>query len=157
MAICGLALAVTTACSSSSEKEASPSTSATSAGPTTTARPVDTSFTGQGSAQFCSLAKTYTDRFANVGAATTPAQLKTVVQDGRAAINDAAAAAPAEIKPDVQVIADAFGSLVNGLDKVNYDVTKVSAEAFAPLQAPQFQASSTRFQAYTTKVCGITG
>ena len=35
----------------------------------TTVRPVDTSFTGQNSAQFCNLAKTYNDRFTSVGSA----------------------------------------------------------------------------------------
>lgn len=155
-----LALVVLGGCSSgSSKKQASPSTSTPAAtapgGPTTTIRPVDTSFTGQNSAQFCGLAKTYNDRYSNLGPTNTPAQLKTVVQDGRTAINAAASAAPAEIKPDVQVLADAFGSVYNELEKVNFDATKVSLTAFAPLQTPQFQQSTVRFQAYLQKVCGI--
>lgn len=160
LVVCALALVVLSACSSGDKKQASPTTSAgpasTAAGPTTTLRPVDTSFTGQNSAQFCSLAKTYNDRFANVTAASTPAQMRSVAQDGRTAINQAVSAAPAEIKPDVQVIANAFTSLFNELEKVNFDATKLQPSAFAPLQTPEFQTSSTRFQAYTTKVCGIT-
>jgi hypothetical protein len=46
--------------------------------------------------------------------------------------------------------------LYNELDKVNFDITKLQPSAFASLQTPEFQTASTRFQAYTTKVCGIT-
>jgi hypothetical protein len=161
MATYGVVLVVSVvlaACSGSNGKKlATPSSSTTpvATGPTTTIRPVDTSFTGQNSAQFCALAKTYNDRFGNVGTASTPAQLRTVTQDGRTAINQAAAAAPSEIKPDVQVLADAFGTLFTELDKVNFDPTKVSAAAFAPLQTPQFQTSTVRFQAYLKSVCGV--
>lgn len=157
LAACGLVVLLLAGCSSGGGKKvASPSASApASTGPTTTVRPVDTSFTGQNSAQFCTLAKTYNDRFSNVGSASTPAQLKSVTQDGRTAIDQAAAAAPAEIKPDVQVLANAFGTLFTELEKVNFDPTKISAAAFAPLQAPEFQASTLRFQAYLKSVCGV--
>jgi hypothetical protein len=153
-----LALVVLAGCSGSNGKKlAAPSTSTSqvATGPSTTIRPVDTSFSGQNSAQFCALAKTYNDRSGNVGTASTPAQLRAVTQDGQTAINQAAAAAPAEIKPDVQVLAAAFGTLFTELDKVNFDPTKVSAAAFAPLQTPEFQASTVRFQAYLKSVCGV--
>ena len=159
-AVGALALAVLAGCTSS-EKEATPGTGAgsvtTAAGPTTTVRPVDTSFSGQNSEQFCALAKTYNSQVTNVGANQTAAQLKTTVESGRTAINAAAAAAPPEIKPDVQVLADALGTLFTELEKVNFDPTKVSLSAFASLQTPQFQASTTRFQAYLRSVCGVTG
>jgi len=115
---------------------------------------VDTSFTGKDSAQFCTLAKTYTNR-SKPDPAATPAQLRAVTQEGRTAIDQAAAAAPAEIKPDVQVLAKAFGTLFSELEKVNFDATKVSAGAFTPLGTPEFQASTIRFQAYIKNVCGI--
>ena len=161
LAACGVALVLLTGCSRGGGKDtaSSPTTTAAPAatGPSTTVRPVDTSFTGQNSAQFCTLAKTYNDRFSNVNAAATPAQLRTVTQEGRTAINQAVTAAPAEIKPDVQVIATAFTALFTELEKVNFDVSKVSPAALGSLQAPEFQASTTRFQAYLRSVCGITG
>jgi len=151
-------MAVLAGCSGGDKKPAAAPTSAPAAtGPTTTARPVDTSFTGVNSGPFCGLAKTYNDRFTNVGAAATPAQLRTVAQDGRTAINQALTAAPAELKADVQVLADAFGSLFNELDKVNFDASKVSVAAFAPIQAPEFQTATIRFQAYVKNVCGVAG
>jgi hypothetical protein len=158
-----LTLAVLAGCSSSGDgkKQASPSTSVpgstVAGGPTTTGRPVDTSFTGKDSAQFCALAKTYTDRSTKVDPASTPAQLRSVTQEGRTAIDQAAAAAPAEIKPDVQVLANGFGTLFTELEKVNFDASKVSAAAFSPLGTPEFQASTVRFQAYIKNVCGISG
>ncbi len=156
---CGLALVLLTGCSSGGGKDTASSTPTTAApaatGPSTTVRPVDTSFTGQNSAQFCTLAKTYNERFSNVNAASSPAQLRTAAQEGRTAINQAASAAPAEIKPDVQVIATAFTALFTELEKANFDVSKMSPAALSSLQAPEFQASTTRFQAYLRTVCGI--
>jgi hypothetical protein len=162
VAVCGLFVVILGGCSSGGgSKAASPTTVAgattTAAGPTTTVRPVNTSFSGQNSAQFCTLAKSYNDQSKNVSGASTPAQLRQVTQDGRTAITAAVAAAPAEIKPDVQVLSDAFNALFTELEKVNFDPTKISAAALAPLQAPQFQASTTRFQAYLRSVCGVTG
>lgn len=132
-------------------------TAGAASGPPTTLRPVDTSFTGQDSVQFCKLAKTFDTQFANLGAATTSAQLRQVVQDGRTALNLAATVAPAEIKADVQVLAAAFGSIFTELEKANFDTTKFSSAAFAAFQAPQFLTSTMRFQAYLHNVCGVTG
>jgi hypothetical protein len=156
LATCGLAAALLAGCSSDDNKATTaPTTAGTTAaaGPTTTVRPVDTSFTGQNSGQFCDLAKTYNDRFAKVGAATTPAQLKTVSQDARNAISQAAAVAPSEIKNDATIVSNGFSSLFTELDKANYDVTKVSPGAFGALQSPEFQTASIRLQAYLANVC----
>ena len=161
MAACGVAMLVMSGCSSDGKEGASPTTSSPSSTPaprpTTTVRSVDTSFSGQNSAQFCSLAKTYNDRFTSVGTASTPAQLRSATQDGRTAINQAVSAAPAEIKPDVQVLANAFAAMFTELERVNFDPSKVSVAALTPLQAPEFQAATIRFQAYVHGVCGLTG
>ena len=160
LATCALALGMLGGCSSGDgEPDAAPTTAGgsatTVAGPATTVRPVDTNFTGQDSAQFCTLAKTYNERFAGVDANATPAQLRTVAQEGRTAIDQTVTAAPAEIKPDVQVVASAFGALFTELERVGFDVSRLSPSAFAALQTPEFQASTTRFQAYLPNVCGV--
>ena len=159
LAACGIALVLMAGCSGDSDdgkSQASP-TPTSAPGPSTTARPVDTSFTGQNSAQFCALSKTYTDRFSNVGPGSTPAQLRTATQEGRTAINQAAAAAPSEIKPDVQVIANVFTGLFAELERVNFDIGKLAPASLGSLQSPEFQASTTRFQAYLRTVCGVGG
>ena len=152
LATCGLALLLLPGCSSG-DKDAAPPTSR----PGDPATTVDNRFTGQGSAEFCNLARTYNDRFTKIDARATPAQLRTAAREGQAAIAQAVNAAPAEIKPDVQVISTAFGSVLDELEKVNFDASKLTLTAFAKLQAPEFATSTQRFQAYAANVCKITG
>lgn len=150
---CGVALLVLTGCRSGDGKDQATPTTSAPGGPSTTVRPVDTSFTGLNSAPFCALAKTYNERFANLNTGSSPAQLRAATAEGRTAITQAAAAAPAEIKSDVQTIANTFTTILSELEKVNFDVAKMSPTAVASLQAPEFQASTTRFQAYLRSVC----
>ncbi len=158
LAACGLALLVLTACSSGDDdNDAAPAATTAPAGPATTAASTSPTFTGQGSAEFCNLARTYTDRSATVGnpSAMTPAQLRTLANEGRTAITQAANTAPPEIKPDVQLIATTFTALIAELEKVNYDFSRLTPATFAPLQAPEFARASQRFQAYNRDVCKI--
>ncbi len=159
LAACAVALLVLAGCSGGGDDKAAPTTSApagtAATGPTTTVRPVNTSFTGQNSAEFCNLARTYNDRSTSVSPNATPAQLRTVAREGQAAITQAVNSAPAEIKPDVQVLANTFGALLTELEKVNYDIARLPPAALQSLQAPEFQQSTTRFQAYVRTVCGV--
>lgn len=161
LAACGAALLVLAGCSGGIDRRTAPTTLTTVgagvSGPTTTALPVNTSFTGQDSAKFCALAKTYNEGFTKVGANPTPAELRVVAREGQTAISNAISAAPAEIKKDVEVLASAFTALLNELEKVNFEVAKVAPAAFSQLQSPEFQQSTTRFQAYSRTVCGLTG
>lgn len=156
----GLALAILAGCSSGGDDDpaASPTTVATGggAGVTTTLRPVDTSFTGQGSAEFCRLAQTYSTR-STVTGQSTPAQLRAQATEGKTAIAQAVNAAPAEIKADVQTLSTVYGAFVTELEKLNYDATKLTAASLAPLQAPEFGRASQRFTVYVRDVCKITG
>ena len=129
----------------------------TAAGTATTVRPVDTSFTGANSAQFCGLARTFNERFSKVTTNPTPAELRTVSREGQAAINQALNAAPAEIKKDVEVIATGFGGLLTELEKVNFEAARLPPSALNALTAPEFAQSSTRFQAYLRNVCRVAG
>ncbi len=148
---CLVALVALGGCSDSKDDNAATTASSS---PLTTTRPVDTSFTGQNSAEFCALAKTYTDRFTGVGSNATPAQLRTLAREGQTAITQAVNAAPAEIKTDVQVISNTFGGLLAELEKVNFEAARMPATAFNGLSSPEFTASTTRFQAYIRTVCG---
>jgi hypothetical protein len=156
---CGVALALLAGCSGGDDKDAASDSSVppSSVAPATTVRPVDTSFTGQNSAQFCTLAKTYTDRFSSVGTNPSPAQLRTLVREGQTAITQAVNAAPAEIKRDVELLATTFSGLIAEMEKVNYEVARVPPAALSQLSTPEFQTSTTRFQTYIRSVCGITG
>ena len=159
LAACAVALVVMTGCSGGDDDKdsASNTTTPAAAGPTTTALTTNTSFTGQNSAQFCTLAKTYTERFGKVGATPTAAELRTLAREGQTAITQAVNAAPAEIKRDVEVISTAFNTLVSELEKVNYDAPRLPPAAFSSLSAPEFTQATTRFNAYVRNVCGVTG
>jgi hypothetical protein len=158
VAACGLALLVMAGCSGGDGGDsASDTTAPPAAGPTTTVRPVETSFTGQNSTQFCTLARTYTERFGGVSANPTAAQLRTLTREGQTAITQAVNAAPAEIKTDVEVISRGFNTLVTELEKVNFEAARLPPAAFGALSAPEFIQATTRFQSYVRTVCGITG
>ena len=154
---CGLVLILLTACSGDDDdKDAAPTTSA----PAVTAAPGSTTaptFTGQNSAQFCGLARTYNERFTSVGANPTPAQLRTVAREGQTAISQAVTTAPGEIKADVEVLARTFTTLLGELEKVNFEIQRLPPAALQSLSAPDFQASTQRFQIYLRDVCKVGG
>ena len=157
LAACGVALLVLAGCSGGDDDDAAAPTTVPSTAPSTstTVRPVDTSFTGENSAEFCALARTYTDRFTSVGPNATPAQLRTVAVEGKTAITQAVNAAPAEIKPDVEVISNTFGALLRELERVDFEINRLPPDAVQALQAPEFAQATTRFQAYSRDVCGV--
>lgn len=159
LAACGVALLVLAGCRGDGDGDAAPTTSAppgtAAGGPTTTARPVDSSFTGQNSAQFCALARTYNERFTKVGTNPSAAELRTVAREGQTAITQAVSTAPAEIKADVQVLATTFGGLLSELEKVDFEAARLPPAAFTELSSLEFQTATTRFQAYIRTVCGV--
>ena len=106
-------------------------------------------FTGQGSEDFCKLARDYSAQIRAVGAnVTNPAQLKNVLAEVEPAVRKAVAEAPGEIKPDVEYLADAFKKIRDSLESgAQLDV--------ATLSDPQFQTSADRVTRYGREVCGI--
>ncbi len=138
-----------------SESSAPPTTTTTVAAGTATPGSIDTNFTGEGGETFCNLARTYSQRLDKLGT-TDPTQLKPVAEEAETAIREARAAAPAEIKGDVEVVAAASTAFFQQLARVNYDLTKMPPDAAAGLQKPEVQASAQRVEAYSQKICGIT-
>lgn len=150
LATMALLTVVLVACGGDSD-DAQPST------PTTAAVPgsVDTDFSGKDGEKFCSLVRSNLPRLDQLGT-TDPAKLKALVEEAETVFKDAAAAAPSEIKADVQVTAAAYSAFIRQLGQVNYDITKLSPDSLSGLQRPEVQASAQRLSAYTEKVCGIT-
>lgn len=149
-------IALSTSCSGGSDDASSPATSAattTLSQPSTTLRPVDTSFTGVGSADFCNLGKAFNDRFTNIGTPSTPAQLRTAMGEARNAITQAVAVAPPEIRTDMQVLSTAIGEFFSALDRVNFDANRLDLSSLRAFQAPEFVTASLRLEAYLKNVC----
>ena len=78
---CLVAVLPLAACSSAGDDDSRAGTS-TSVGPTTTVRPVDTSFTGQGSEQFCQFLATFSAGSQNVGPGREPRRARGQLQLG---------------------------------------------------------------------------
>jgi len=131
-----------------------PTTTVASAGSAAT-QPVDTTFTGKGSGEYCKLAKTYADAQSKLGPTNTTPDLRQLFQDAARDIKAAVAVAPAEIKNDVQVVADGFNALVTSLASVNYDFTRLTPDLIARFQSKEFMDASTRVAAYSRTVCGV--
>jgi hypothetical protein len=152
----GLPLAFSACSGGSSDKQASPA-SATTAAPSAGAatQPVNTSFTGSGSDDYCKLARDYSDSAKKFNAPTTPDQLRAVFHEAQTDIQSALAVAPPEIKADVQTIATGLSSIVAAMEAANYDVTRLATTP--PSLPANFDAASQRIDAYTRDVCHLPG
>jgi len=148
----GVAAAIgLTACGGSSTKTVA---APTTLPPTTAA--VTTIVLGhdQAGTPFCMLAKTYTDKYSTLlSSAADPVKLKAATTDAEAAIRQAQATAPADIKPDVTVVATTAAQVLAALQKNNFDITKTPE--VAKLQDPAFQASFAKLNQYGQAHCGI--
>jgi hypothetical protein len=144
------AVLVLTACGGGDSDESASATASTTP-PTTTAP----SFSGSGSAQFCGLVKTYSDRLSGLSRAnSTTAQVRQFATELGSAIQQAVAVAPAEIKADVTIVAAAAADYLAGLQRAGYDFNRIPAESLQKFQAPDVQAATQRLQAYGQTVCG---
>lgn len=139
-------------CSDDKDDAASTSTS-TGVGTATTVRPVDTSFTGQGSGDFCRLITTFTAEQEKVSPTASAAELEAAFEESLTSINQAAEVAPAEIKGDVVAVAESIKAVEQAMSDAGYDVNKVDASALASLQSGTFLNSVTRLGSYLTTVC----
>ncbi len=80
--------------------------------------------------------------------------LATALKDGQDAIDHA----PAEVKPDLQTIQNAVKSFTDALAKVDYDATRLGADALSAVGAfntAEFQQATARSQTYVADKCGI--
>jgi hypothetical protein len=157
-AACLVALLAFAGCSDSKKDDAASTTTSTSAATTaTTARPVNTSFTGEGSAEFCGFIASFTTESQTVSPTATPAELEASFRESLDSLDKAEAVAPAEIKPDVEAIADTFDKVEAAASAAGFDLKKVDASSLLALQSPGFLQSVTRLQAYTTNICHLAG
>ena len=142
------------ACGGKSNGSASGTTTAAQASGAPGTQPVDTRFTGVGSADYCKLARKYQEAQSKVGQGATP-DLRQLFQDAASDIQSAVAVAPAEIKADVTTVAQGFTALVTALNNANYDFTRLSPDIIVRFQSQEFMAASTRVAAYAKNICGI--
>ena len=127
------------------------------AAPATTAAPPPTTAAvgnDQAGTPFCGLARTYTEKFSTIlASANDPVRLRAVTTDAEAAIRQAQATAPAEIKSDVTVVATTARQVLTALQKNNFDLAGTSE--ITKLQEPAFQTSLANMNRYARAHCGV--
>jgi hypothetical protein len=140
-----------------SSTKAAPRASTTATTATTVVPTSAFSFSGADSARFCEFTRTYYDRFAKLLVGLTgradKGELRRVVEELTGATREAVAVAPAEIKADMQTVADAATEVVAALDRADFDSSKVPPDVAARLQAPEVKVARDRVDAYVRKVC----
>ena len=157
VAIASFAALVALAGCSDDKKDAASSTTSSSAAPLTTVRPVDTSFTGVGSAEFCAFIPSLLDASQSVPASATPAQIQQGLETSLAAFDEAVAVAPPDIKDAVVTISDAVKRVASALEAADYDATKIDPAAAQGLLEDRFSDASVRLKAYLDKFCTPAG
>ncbi|MGI9023649.1 MAG: hypothetical protein ACR2HV_10575 [Acidimicrobiales bacterium] len=89
--------------------------------------------------------------------ATSPEAMRQAFEGSRARSEDTVAVAPAEIRPDLQVLAAAVAKVSDALAAANYDISAVGPEAgiIETFGSPEVQQAATRTVAYVKEHCGI--
>lgn len=126
------------------------------AAPAPTSAPTTTAAVGndQAGTPFCGLARTYTEKFSTLlTVANDPVRLRAASTDAEAAIRQAQATAPPEVKPDVTVVATTAGQVLAGLQKNNFDLSRTSE--VTKLQEPAFQTALANLNRYARARCGV--
>ena len=115
----------------------------------------DTNFSGEGSGDFCDLAKKYEEDFEDTDEAGESADLAKEFEELTDAIDKLAAEAPDEIAKDTETIATAFSEYNDLLKKYEYDFTKIPQEEQdeISIENPDVDAASNRVESYFEKVC----
>ena len=142
-----------TACGGGDDDDAAP---ATTTAPATTAAPAaDVRGNDQAGTPFCQLARTYTEKSSTLlAAANDPPRLRAATTDAEAAIRQAQATAPAEIKTDVTTVATAAREVLTLLERNNFDLSR-TPEAVGKLTEPKFQTSLANLNRYARAHCGV--
>lgn len=61
--------------------------------------------------------------------------------------------APSQLQAEARVLAEAFGDLVEALEAVGYDVTRLTLSALASLDRPEVRDAQARLEAYRVERC----
>jgi hypothetical protein len=161
-------VALAAAACGSSSKSAGPSTTPTSTASNSTLPPTSSgqsaattptkSFSGSSSSSFCDLArkdKAYFSNSKNV-ASKTPPELKALYGKLVPALEQAAAAAPSEIKGDFDTYVTEVKKIDAAFAAAQYNLENLDPTTLQKLNTPQIEAAFANIDQYTSQVCHIT-
>ena len=108
--------------------------------------------------EYCGYARLYAKGFERFGQSGTSLEVRSFYRDATAAMQQAQRVSPAEIKADLDVVADTLKALVAGLEGIGYDFTKVSSlppDLIQRLMSQEFVDASRKVASYSRDKCGI--
>ena len=111
---------------------------------------------GGGDSDWCSFARGVEDDFSELNTldpndTATFQELYTGIADR---LDDAADDAPDEIRDDVQTLSRGFNTLIDELEKVDFNVFELDEEVFAEMET-EMNDAETNIETYNRDVCGI--
>jgi hypothetical protein len=147
----GMALALTLSLSScSGDDEPLPAASGDPTTPTTTQ-----SFTGAGGGGFCDLVRDQSSLDYTALSEASPDETRVIYESFRSVVRDMVKAAPPEISADVQLISDAYDTMYDEYEKVDYQFDRLPPDLAQALDGPAVIQATERLDAYAAEVCGI--
>jgi len=117
----------------------------------------DPSFSGEGSTRFCSEARLVDERLGKLLASGEQQSARNLYEPAQQAVNALAEVAAPEIEADLAVLVKAYKDLLDGLKKVDYDVTKLPPGLIRTMSSGEVRIAGDRLKAYQTKVCALPG
>jgi hypothetical protein len=95
------------------------------------------------------------DKVTNASLPPNPLDWKSVFQNVQKSLGDAASKAPAEIKPDLETISNAYSQLVAAVDNANGNLAQLGSTLSSTVASPRFKTAVTNLRNYMTNVCHI--
>jgi len=138
-------------CSDSDNDDAAGTTSTTGAR-ATSSLPVDTRFTGEGSAEFCRFLNTFNEGMGTGG--TAPG---VDYQAALEALDQMVAVAPDDLKANLVTLSDGLQALVTAASAPGFNPNTLDPAVVTVITSPDFSGSLGRLDAYYTKYCGTGG
>ena len=143
VAALSLTIVLATACGGGADRE------------TTTTIPTTTSTTLPGG-EFCEVIRSFTQKLLGVGPVLgDPERLATLLRETGPVIDQVEATAPADIAPDVRLLAATSRQLLAELEAVDFEYTRLQPGTVERIQTPESQAAAIRLQGYIRDVCGV--
>lgn len=166
LTIAALALVVGLAACGSSSSGGEKKTTTTAAsgskdgGSTTTADGGDddasTTVVATGGGEFCDdLAAFMNDTSSSDIDVSDPEAYKKAIEDSTKKGKELLSNAPDELDEPVGILLDAQEQLISELEKVDFDYTKLSPDAFGVMSTPEVTEAGEKLDAYVTDTCGI--
>lgn len=150
-----LLVAALAACGGGSDKTGA-------AGPTNESSKTPTTTAPQAAGGDCDYATKFNESASALGSqtqGTDAASIKKQMLAARDAMDEAAAAAPGEIRPDVTKLMEFYGKMIDALEKYDFDYTKIPpaeiGNVFSFAQSTDYLEVAKRVGKYFAEKCGM--